>query len=63
MFFCGCVQAGRSVKPIPIAQRERRKTEPGGGAHEVLRIRCATQKAEGAASVEFNVGHGTRKTF
>ena len=61
MFFCGCVQAGRAVKSIAIAQRERRKTEPGGGAHEVLRIRCATQKAEGAAGVELNVGHGRRR--
>jgi hypothetical protein len=57
MFFGGRMQAGRAVKSIAIAQRECRKTEPGGGANEILRIRCATEEAEGAAGVEFDVGH------
>ena len=59
MFLCGGVQAGRSVKSIPIAQRKRRKFKPGGDTHEVLRVRCATQKAEGAAGMELNVHYGS----
>ena len=59
MFFCGRVQAGRAIKSVAIAQRNCRKTEPGGGAGQILRIGGATQKAEGAAGMQLMVGHGT----
>ena len=61
MFFCGRVQAGRAVESVTIAQRKRRKVEPRGGAGEVLGIGGATQKAEGAAGMEFDVGHGEQQ--
>lgn len=53
-FLRGCMGSRGSVDAIAVSQPDRRIAKLGGGADEVFRLCCATQKTEGTAGMKFN---------